>query len=235
MINSTARPGRFRVIPFTLMLIGALAVVKFSETLQSMPSLSLTGAKAAPESQAKTSVLFASQSNKTQNTSDPQSFGADPRQSTPGVSNRIIPAQATAEEQRLLERLRARREVLDMREVALDTREALLRAAEARIDEKITSLNAQVIAIEAREAVLREQSDADLEGIIKTYERMKPRDAARVFDLLDDELLVSVANGMRSQSLAGILAQMSSDRARTLTTLLAERRTVPGARASEFE
>ena len=227
MTDRVQNSVRFRVIPFTLMIIGALAVLKFSQTLQSVPSLSVSGAKA--------SALFPSKATKTQQNSDVKGFNAEPDSETAIPVREENTASASVEERRLLERLRARREVLDMREAALDTREELLRAAETRIDEKIQILTAQEAAIDQREAVLREQNDADLEGIISAYERMKPRDAARVFDILDDELLVSVANGMRSQSLAGVLAQMSADRARTLTTLLAERRSVPQAATSQTE
>lgn len=218
---------RLRIIPFTLMIIGALAILKFSQTLQSVPSLSISGAKA--------SILFPSKVIKTPQEQQVQGFDSEPDQVNAIRLPQENAANASVEERRLLERLRARREVLDMREASLDTREELLRAAEIRIDEKILALTAQEAAIDQREAVLREQNDADLEGIISAYERMKPRDAARVFDILDDELLVSVANGMRSQSLAGVLAQMSADRARTLTTLLAERRSVPQAVAAQTE
>ena len=52
---------------------------------------------------------------------------------------------------------------------------------------------------------------------------MKAKDAAIIFDALDEEILTSVASGMRTQSLAGVLAQMRPENARNLTKLLAER------------
>ena len=50
---------------------------------------------------------------------------------------------------------------------------------------------------------------------------MKARDAAQIFDALDDDLMVSVATRMRTQALAGVLAEMTPARARILTKLLA--------------
>ncbi len=55
------------------------------------------------------------------------------------------------------------------------------------------------------------------------YERMKPRDAARIFEVLDEDILIPVAAGMRTQALAGVLAEMAPEKARALTVALANR------------
>ena len=52
---------------------------------------------------------------------------------------------------------------------------------------------------------------------------MKPKDAAVIFNALDERILVPLAAGMRTQALSGVLAEMEPDNARRLTTLLAER------------
>jgi len=52
---------------------------------------------------------------------------------------------------------------------------------------------------------------------------MKPKDAAIIFNELETDILIKVASGMRTQALAGVLAEMNPENARLLTQLLATR------------
>lgn len=128
-------------------------------------------------------------------------------------------------EERLLGQLSLRTAELDAREAELDTRESVIAAAELRVE-----MAMQAIAEEKQSIVLargdraRERSD-EIGALSNAYERMKPRDAARIFEVLDDDILIPVAAGMRTQSLAGVLAEMSASRAKTLTIALANRET----------
>jgi len=60
-------------------------------------------------------------------------------------------------------------------------------------------------------------------ALSNAYDRMKSRDAARIFDVLERDILVPVAAGMRTQALAGVLAEMKPENARALTRELAGR------------
>jgi flagellar motility protein MotE (MotC chaperone) len=51
---------------------------------------------------------------------------------------------------------------------------------------------------------------------------MKPKDAARIFDGMDDKLLVDIAKTMKPATLAGVLSAMQGKRAETLTRMLAD-------------
>ena len=126
-------------------------------------------------------------------------------------------------ERRILENLAKRRASLEERENELAVREAVVAAAELRLDDKISTFEVERAALVA----LREQRNADdseeIASIVSAYERMKPKDAAVIFNALDEKILVPLAAGMRTQALAGVLAEMEPDNARRLTTLLAER------------
>ena len=126
-------------------------------------------------------------------------------------------------EERLLARLAARREALDRREADLETREALLRVAETRIEEKLRLMREERVAITDALAARQRAEQQEFEDLSNAYERMKPKDAARIFDALDDDILVPVAAGMRTQAISGVLAEMQPEKARALTLKLAER------------
>lgn len=137
------------------------------------------------------------------------------------------PAEYTATERAVLETLSSRRASLDARARELDTREKLLIAAESRVDDRIGELK----AIEAQISSLLRQRDeaeeAQLRSIVKVYERMKPGDAARIFETLDKEILLDVASLMKEQALGGVLAQMQPRSAQDLTERLATRLALP--------
>ena len=88
-------------------------------------------------------------------------------------------------ERAVLERLQDRRQELDSRTRDLEMRETLLKAAEKRLDAKVSELK----DVEARVNTAvnnRDKAEADrFKSIVAMYESMKAKDAARIFDRLE--------------------------------------------------
>ena len=129
--------------------------------------------------------------------------------------------EPSAVERRLLEQLASRREALDQRERDLETREALLTAAEARLNDRFATLESETQTLKRLRDEKQQAEQAEFAALSDAYERMKPREAARIFEVLDEDILVPVAAGMRTQAIAGVLAEMQPEKARKLTRLLA--------------
>lgn len=127
----------------------------------------------------------------------------------------------------VLTSLAKRRAALDARQADIEMRSQVLAAAEARVDAKIATLKNLQDQINA----LVGQRDAEelkqIASLVKTYSNMKPRDAARIFNTLSDDVLVPVAQAMKPDALAPILAAMSADNAQKLTIKLANRLKLP--------
>ncbi len=121
--------------------------------------------------------------------------------------------------------LRARREALDERARALDQRAAELAAADKRLEERVTQLTALQTRLESLESDRQARRTENWAGLVKTYEAMKPREAAAIFDALDMQVLLQVLDRMQERRAAPVLAAMQPDRARLATQLLAEMRT----------
>jgi flagellar motility protein MotE (MotC chaperone) len=123
--------------------------------------------------------------------------------------------------------LSKRREEIEKREKALAAREALLLAAERELDQKtreLTGLKAEI------EGLLKDQSDeeqARIGSLVQIYEGMKSKDAARIFNTLDMDVLIQVMSRMSERKSAPILAEMDSERARTVTVLLSQQKQLP--------
>ena len=92
----------------------------------------------------------------------------------------------------------------------------VLAAAESRVDGKIATLKQLQDQIAT---LLGQRDDAEQEkqmaSLVKTYSAMKPKDAARIFDNLSDDVLIPVAQAMKSDVLAPVLADMTADAPRS--------------------
>lgn len=144
-----------------------------------------------------------------------------------------LPIDLTDSEFGLLQNLAQRHEDLERqahdREQALDLREGLLKAAEKRLDDKIAKLSELQASLDDLLKKYDTKTDAQLQSLVKTYETMKPRDAARIWDELDMSVLIQLVEHMREQKAAPILAAMNPDTAKRVTDELVHRRQLPGS------
>jgi len=136
----------------------------------------------------------------------------------------LDPIMFSQSEIEILQNLSARRKEIDLREEAVVKREVLFQAAEKRLEEKIGELRKIKDEIEGLIRKYNEQEETELKSLVKIYETMKPKDAARIFDELELKVLLQVFQRMKEAKTAPILASMSPARAKEVTTQLAERR-----------
>ena len=122
----------------------------------------------------------------------------------------------------VLEQLGSRRTQLDTRERELAMREQLLVAAEQRLEKKVAELKEIEAKIQSLLIQKEEEDEEKLASLVKVYENMKAKDAARIFDRLEMDVLVPVAQRMKEQKIAAVMAKMDSDAAQRLTVELAE-------------
>lgn len=138
------------------------------------------------------------------------------------------PQISKAERKALLD-LRARSTQLDAETARLDEREALLSAAERRLTERMQQMTALQTKLEQLDQVRREREEANWRGLVKTYESMRPRDAAAIFNDLESAVLIQVVDRMNARKVAPILAAMAPERARAVTAQLAKWRSQTSA------
>jgi flagellar motility protein MotE (MotC chaperone) len=131
-------------------------------------------------------------------------------------------AGISAAEFRLLQSLQERRQTLDSRERDIVTRENVLKAADSRIGERMTALRGVEGNIQKLLGQVDDLEAARLASLVAVYEKMKAKDAARIMEGLETEVLIKIAQRMKTQPMALILANMSGERARMVTQRLAE-------------
>ena len=135
-----------------------------------------------------------------------------------------LPGKDLRSEIEVLQKLAERRKQLEEMERQLKMREDLVKAAEDRMGKRVDELQ----TIEGKiDGDLKSKDDAkkkELADLVKMYESMKAKDAARVFDRLDVGLLADLARQMNPKKLGDVIAKMSPEVAEKLTVELANRR-----------
>jgi flagellar motility protein MotE (MotC chaperone) len=148
----------------------------------------------------------------------------------PGAAAAGAPAQEqdvtnlSGSEIQVLQQLAGRRAEIEKRSSELDRREAVLKAAEERIDAKIQELKKLQGSIQQAIGTYDDQETKRIENLVKVYETMKPQEAARIFEQLDMPTLIGLVEKMNTRKLAPVLAQMNPVRAKMVTDELAKRR-----------
>jgi flagellar motility protein MotE (MotC chaperone) len=132
-----------------------------------------------------------------------------------------LPQSATPTERALLERLQERRGSIDDRARELEMRENLLKAAEKKVDGRIGELKDIEGRIDGSAKAQQAEAEKQMKSIVIMYETMKPKEAARVFERLNLQVLVPIATTMKPARMAEILAAMSPESAEKLTVALA--------------
>ena len=137
------------------------------------------------------------------------------------------PTLLTPAEIDLLQQLAERRQVLESREQEFELRTGLLAAAESRIDKKVEELKVLRETISGMIKTFDAQQDAKLLSLVKIYENMKPKEAAKIFEELEMDTLLEVAERMKERKLAPIMAKMHPEKARDMTVELSRLRQLP--------
>ena len=130
----------------------------------------------------------------------------------------------------VLQSLSQRRQELKARERELEEKDKLLEVAQKRLDEKFVELEGLRTQIENLIGKQQEVEEERFKKLVKIYETMKPDDAARIFNELQFDVLLSVVDRMSERKTAPIMARMDPIRARYLSTKLAEQKALPKPR-----
>jgi len=222
---------RLRLFPVLIVAAAAALAVKTGDIWQGVGAFAQESAPAAETASAEATAEIsegAASRGAMAPAADPaaDSTGSEPEPASIAALS-SDPFALTDEEIELLQQLARRRAEIDRRAAELDQRRILLEAAEKRIDEKVAELESLKQTLEELLILQDDQERRQLDSLVKIYESMKPKDAARIFGELDMVVLLDVIERMKERKIAPILAQMNPQRAKAITIELAQRRGLP--------
>lgn len=126
----------------------------------------------------------------------------------------------TQSEIAILQELAERREALDIRSQEIDKKAIQLKVAEDEIDKKLKQLQAYEEKLQKLINEYNDKEKAQLDSLVKMYSSMKPKDAARIFNTFDLDILVAILKEMKPSVSSAVLAQMNALKAKAVTTEL---------------
>lgn len=123
----------------------------------------------------------------------------------------------------ILQELAERREALDIRSHEIDKKAIQLKVAEDEIEKKLKQLKEYETRLQKLINQYNEKEKAQLDSLVKMYSTMKPKDAARIFNTFELDILVAILKEMKPSSSSAILSQMNAIKAKEVTTELMSR------------
>ena len=205
---------KIRSLPLAIAAMSALAAVKIVSLAGSV------GWSAAPEAHASA----------TQDAPHPAASPPAPVPATSAVPVANCPPSpgsappVSAAERSALQELRSRRDQLDAREQQVAVKESVLAAAEKRVADRVKELSDLQARLQTMEDARKKREETDWQGLVRTYEAMRPRDAAAIMNGMEMPVLLEVFDRMNDRKAALVLAALPPDRARAVTIELAEMR-----------
>lgn len=123
----------------------------------------------------------------------------------------------------VLKSLSERRKTLDKRARDLEMQEKLLKAAEQRVQASIAELKTIEKRIESELKSRDKARDEEYANLVTMYSKMKPKQAARIFNRLDITVLTNLVRRMKARTVSPIMAAMDPAVAERVTMELAIR------------
>ncbi|PLW78838.1 MotE family protein [Cohaesibacter celericrescens] len=135
---------------------------------------------------------------------------------------KVDPSRSSRSELALLERLALRRDELTEREKSLEMREALLKAAEKRLQQRVDELRSLEDSIKLASNKRNKEQEEDLGKLVSMYQTMKPKQAAKIFEVLEPNVLLEIVKIMNPRKMSAILGQMKASSASALSLAIAQ-------------
>ncbi|MFK7973434.1 MAG: MotE family protein [Rickettsiaceae bacterium] len=126
----------------------------------------------------------------------------------------------------LLKELSARRNTIEQDKSSLNTREKILKATEVKLDQKVVELKTLQNQLEVLMQQYEQKENQKIMSLVKIYENMKPKDAAKIFNELEMPVLLKVVSNMKEIRVAPVIASMEPSKARELSIELAKEKPI---------
>lgn len=124
-------------------------------------------------------------------------------------------------EKQLLQQLRKRRTEIESNKDELPAEKMALESIKQYIDNRLDVLENLQNKLKPQFSNTHQNDGKKIQKLVKVYESMKPKEAAKIFNDLQIGVLVEMTLNMKESRLAAILSEMKPEKARELTSILA--------------
>jgi flagellar motility protein MotE (MotC chaperone) len=124
-------------------------------------------------------------------------------------------------DRRLLRAIDERSRQLDAWSSDLADRARMLEVIEAKASEQVQALQAERRALETTLARVDREAEDEIARLVKIYENMKPKDAARIFEAMPAEVAAGFVRRMAEKKSALVMGNLDARQAYAITLALA--------------
>ncbi|MES2802994.1 MAG: hypothetical protein V4654_10920 [Bdellovibrionota bacterium] len=166
-----------------------------------------------------------------------------PAAAAPTVAAGAVPSVATSgtirteveDDSDYIYKLTERKRVLDAREEELNKKAAEIEAQKVVIEKKLTELEEYRTKISAMLQDRIKSDDGKVETLVQVYTNMKPSQAAKIFETMDEELVIDILSRMKKKSAAEILNLIKTEKAQAFAERYAGYRVPSNASKADKE
>lgn len=134
-----------------------------------------------------------------------------------GIDQKTVPIEAKkADDADYLFKLAERKKQLDQREEELNKLAAQIEKQKAEVAANLTRLEEVRGKISAALEEKIRTDDTKVETLVQMYSNMKPQQAAKVFETLDEDLVIEILGRMKKKNAAEILNLVKPEKAQVL-------------------
>ena len=145
------------------------------------------------------------------------------------ASAEVKPAAMSADELDHLTKLNDRKKELDAREEELNRQEVELQAQKVELDKRLKELEDMRGKISS---ILEDRVKADdqkVDTLVQMYSNMKAPQAAKVFETMDEDLVVEILGRMKKKNAADIMNLLKPEKAQTISEKYAGYKRTPAS------
>ncbi|MBO9666255.1 MAG: hypothetical protein J7501_05530 [Bdellovibrio sp.] len=127
------------------------------------------------------------------------------------------PAPMTTDELDHLTKLNDRKKELDAREEELNRQETELQAQKVELDKRLKELEEMRGKISSMLEERVKADDQKVDTLVQMYSNMKPPQAAKVFETMDEDLVVEILGRMKKKNAADIMNLLKPEKAQIIS------------------
>jgi flagellar motility protein MotE (MotC chaperone) len=232
-LTQYVRGFRFRLLPVTIFVAVLMLGVRVGDLWRlathsaTLPEIPATLAQNPPAQQPKPADKAAPEPPLPGKAATPAAAAKPDDKAAPAAPPAQTGPLGPIDDQELAKQLADRRAELDRRTKELEGREALLSAAEKRVDQKVQELEKMRAEIQNLLKSGDDKQNAQIDNLVGIYEKMKPKEAAAIFNEMALPQLLEIMPRMNPSKSSLVMAQMNPVKAKEVSTALLEHKNLP--------
>ena len=122
---------------------------------------------------------------------------------------------------RMFETIEKKNKELKRREEELKIKEEKIKAIEAKVSKDLEKIEKKISSSKQQLGMQNEKKKENVQTLVKVYSSMKPGEAAKLIEAIDEDLALKIVSGMKSKIAGQVLSQLDVKVAKRISETLA--------------